>query len=788
MDERTLEVLEYDKIREIVASYALSDPGREKAASLRPLTDPLLILSQLKETSELREAIEGQVGFVWRSFKEVRPYLLKAQPEGSLLQPVELLAIADVISLSQAILRFFKKRGESLPALQKIVGPLSPLEEVRSLIEQCLDSTGEVKDSASRELGSIRKRLRLIKDRLSEKLKSLISSPQIQKILADNIVTFRQDRYVIPVKAESQHLLKGIVHDHSSSGATVFIEPMVTVEMNNSLGELVTEEKREVERILKRITTVVRENFEPLKENSEILARLDLIYAKARFSLEYGAVEPLIESEAPLRLIEASHPLLLKATKELEKQEVVPLTMTLGERFRTLVITGPNTGGKTVALKTVGLVSLMAQSGMHIPAKEGTRLPVFEKVFADVGDEQSIEASLSTFSSHVRQISKALSEAGKGSLILLDEIGVGTDPEEGAALAEAVVEYLTGSGALTIVTTHYGALKTLATKILGVENGSMEFDSENFKPTFRFISGIPGSSYALEVASNLGMSKEVLDRAWDLVGGEHRDLSKLLVELRENLQELSAERKELFDSREAIEDLQKLYKDRLQKVRAAEKELKGKTLKESREVVEATRRQMETLLREIQKTQAEKKSVKRSREALQEKRRELEEKLEEFQERLPEKVGKFVPGERVEIKSLKIPGEVISEPDAKGHVRVRTANLVVRVPVADLAKKPPAEVGAKYPGKSSYDTPERVGTEADLRGMTFEEAQPVIDRYLDEALLVGVEQVYIIHGKGTGALREKVRKYLSRCPQVESHRLGAWNEGGDGVTVVTVKK
>ena len=414
MDERTLQVLEYDKIREIVASYALSDPGREKAASLRPLTDPSLILSQLKETSELKEAIESQVGLAWRSFKEVRPYLLKAQPEGSLLQPAELLAIADVISLSQAILRFFKKRGESFPALQKIIRPLSPLEELRSLIEQCLDSTGEVKDSASRELRSIRKRLRLIKDRLSEKLKSLISSPQIQKILADNIVTFRQDRYVIPVKAESQHLLKGIVHDHSSSGATVFIEPMVTVEMNNSLGELVTEEKREVERILKRITSVVREDFEALKENSEILARLDLIYAKARFSLEYGGVEPLMEGDVPLRLAEARHPLLLKATKELEKQEVVPLTLKLGERFRTLVITGPNTGGKTVALKTVGLLSLMAQSGMHIPAKEGTKLPVFEKVFADVGDEQSIEASLSTFSSHVRQISRRCRRPGRG--------------------------------------------------------------------------------------------------------------------------------------------------------------------------------------------------------------------------------------------------------------------------------------------------------------------------------------------------------------------------------------
>jgi DNA mismatch repair protein MutS2 len=788
VDERTLQVLEYDKIREIVASYALSDPGREMAASLRPLADRGLILRQLQETSELKEVIESQVGFVWRSFKEVLSYLLKAQPEGSLLQPAELLAIADVISLSQAILRFFKKREEIFPALQKIIGPLSPLEDLRALIEQCLDSTGEVKDSASRELGSIRKRVRLMKERLSEKLKSLIGSPEIQKLLADNIITFRQDRYVIPIKAGSQHLLKGIVHDHSSSGATVFVEPMVTVEMNNSLGELVTEEKREVERILKKVTSRVRENFDPLRENSEILARLDLIYAKARFSLEYGAVEPLMETEAPLRLVEASHPLLLKGTKELGKQEVVPLTIELGERFRTLVITGPNTGGKTVALKTVGLASLMAQSGMHIPAKEGTRLPVFEKVFADVGDEQSIEASLSTFSSHVRQISKALSEAARDSLILLDEIGVGTDPEEGAALAEAVVEYLTSSGALTIVTTHYGALKTLATRIPGVENGSMEFDSENFKPTFRFVSGIPGSSYALEVASNLGMSKEVLDRAWSLVGGEHRDLSKLLVELRASLRELSAEKKELSGSREAIEELQKLYQDRLQKVRAAEKELKGKTLKESREVVETTRRQMEQLLREIQKTQAEKKSVKRSRQALEEKRRELEEKLQEFDQKLPEKVGRFVPGERVEIKSLKIPGEVISEPDAKGHIRVRTANMVVTVPVGDVAKRTSPEVESRYSGKSSYDAPERVGIELDLRGMTFEEAQPVLDRFLDEALLVGVEQAYIIHGKGTGALREKVKKYLSRCPQVESHRLGAWNEGGDGVTIVILKK
>jgi len=415
-------------------------------------------------------------------------------------------------------------------------------------------------------------------------------------------------------------------------------------------------------------------------------------------------------------------------------------------------------------------------------------LPVFTKIFADVGDEQSIEASLSTFSSHVRQVSKALSEAGEDSLILLDEIGVGTDPEEGAALAEAVVEYLTSSGALTIVTTHYGALKTLATRIPGVENGSMEFDSDNFKPTFRFISGIPGSSYALEVASSLGISKEVLDRAWHLVGGEHRDLSKLLVELRTNLQELSAERKELSDSREAVDELQRLYQDRLQKVKAAEKDLKGKTLKESKEVVEATRRQMEELLREIQKTQAEKKLVKRSRQALEEKRRELGEKLQQFEEKLPEKVEEFAAGERVEIKSLKIPGEVISEPDAKGHVRVRTANLVVTVPVGDLAKKPPPEVGTRYSGKSSYDSPERVGTEVDLRGMTFEEAQPVIERFLDEALLVGVEQVYIIHGKGTGALREKVRKYLSRCPQVEAHRLGAWNEGGDGVTIVTLKR
>jgi DNA mismatch repair protein MutS2 len=787
VDERTLQVLEYDKAREILSSYALSDPGRERAAALLPSVDLSLVLSRLKQTSELKDALESRLGVGWRSFKDVRPYLLKASPEGSFLRPEELLAIADVASLSESVIRFFKKHGDKYPSLSKVTKPLTSLEGLRVSIEECLDPTGEVKDSASPELRSVRRKLRVTKERLSEKLKSLINSPRIQKILADSIVTFREDRYVIPVRAGSQHLLKGIVHDHSSSGATVFVEPMATVEMNNSLRELVAQEKQEVERILKKLTSVVRENSESLTENVNVLAQFDLVYAKARFSIEYGGIEPLMEADAGIELKEARHPLLLRSSREKEKQEVIPLNLALGERFKTLVITGPNTGGKTVALKTVGLLSLLAQSGLHIPAKEGTKLPILEKIFADVGDEQSIEASLSTFSSHLRQVSKALSEAGEGSMILLDEIGVGTDPEEGAALAEAVVEYLTGSGALTIVTTHYGALKTLATKIPGVENGSMEFDSENFRPTFKFVPGIPGSSYALEVASNLGVPKTVLNRAWDLVGGQHRDLSKLLVELRENLEELSGERRELAESKKAIEELQKLYEDRLQKVRAAEKDLKAKTLMESKEVVEATRRQMEQILREIQRTKAEKTLVKRSRQALEKKREELVEKLKDFREEVSEEIADFVPGETVEIKSLKTPGEVISEPDARGHVRVRTANMVVTVPIKDLAKKVTPETGAKYSAGSGYDTPDRVGRELDLRGMTFEEAQPVIDKFLDEALLAGVEQAYI-HGKGTGALREKVRKYLPRCPQVESHRLGAWNEGGDGVTVVTFKK
>jgi len=346
VDERTLQVLEYDKVREIVASYALSEAGREKARSLRPLTDRTLILSRLKETSELREAIESQAGLAWRSFKEVRPYLPKALPEGSFLQPMELIAIADTVSLSQNIIKFFKKSEGRFPTLEKVAKPLSPLEELRALIEGCIEPTGEVKDSASGELRSIRKRLGIIRDRLSDKLKSLITSPQIQKILADNIVTFRQDRYVIPVKAGSQHLLKGIVHDHSSSGATVFVEPMATVEMNNSLRELAAQEKQEIERILKKITSVLRENIESLKENLEILARFDLIYAKARFSIEYEGVEPLIETEAAVKLEAARHPLLLKSVKELDKQEVVPLTMELGRGFRTLVITG---GGDEIA-------------------------------------------------------------------------------------------------------------------------------------------------------------------------------------------------------------------------------------------------------------------------------------------------------------------------------------------------------------------------------------------------------------------------------------------------------
>ncbi|NIM99897.1 MAG: endonuclease MutS2, partial [candidate division Zixibacteria bacterium] len=557
--------------------------------------------------------------------------------------------------------------------------------------------------------------------------------------------------------------------------------------MNNQLRELTLEEDAEIERILTEITDLIRTEMIDLDVMVRILQELDFIHAKAQLSFAYDGNPPLLNEQGIMNLMEARHPLLYSPK---EKREVVPLSLSLGKEYSTIIITGPNAGGKTVALKTVGLLTLMAQAGLHIPAKPYSEVSVFNRVYADIGDEQSIEMSLSTFSSHMLHIKEAVENSDSESLILLDELGGGTDPKEGVALGEAIIDELVKKQARVIITTHHGALKILAQEYRQIRNASMEFDKETLTPTYRFQMGYPGSSYAIQIAQRLGMPEEIIQKAHQVLGSEERDLGALLESLEKDLKKVRENRQALEEQKKVTEELMHLYQDRMNKLKEREKELKTKALQESKLMVESTRAELERLVAQIRKTQAEKQAIKEAHRVIEEKRASLTQELEKFQEKVTKKLGIIQPGDSVWIEPLGIRGEVVSKDEQSKKFKVLVGSVTYDVEEEKLTRieeKERVEAESDYVSTSSYTVPQ-VSPEIDLRGLLAEEAYDIVDKYLDDAYLAGLATVSIIHGKGTGALRKKIGEFLSHHHRVENIRLGEWNEGGAGVTVVKLRE
>ncbi len=593
MNERTLRVLEFDKIIGRLMTYASSSLGKEAIEEVRPIQDTDEVQRALKETSEARTICQTEE-FPLRGLVDVRSAVKRASI-GSTLQPDELLNIAQVCTCSRRVHRFFQDKAEEYVLLAEHRAGLTPLRHLEDVIGQAISEYGEVKDSASSKLRQLRQEIRNGQAKVKQRLDSLVRSTTTQKYLQEPIVTVRNDRYVVPVKQEYRGQVPGIIHDQSASGATLFIEPMSVVEANNELRRVLLEEEREVERILQELTSNVAAEVEPLQENLRILTHFDLVLARGKFSYELRAVEPTLNNRGYIHLTSARHPLL-------PREEVVPTTVYLGGEFNVLLITGPNTGGKTVTLKTVGLLCLMAQAGLHIPADDGSELAVFTQVFADIGDEQSIEQSLSTFSSHMKNIVSIAEQADSSSLVLLDELGAGTDPAEGAALAMSIIDYLHNSGCRVVATTHYSELKSYAYQRSGVQNASVEFDVDTLRPTYRLLMGLPGKSNAFEIAGRLGLSSFIIQHARGYLTGEQLKVEDLISQLETSRRQAEAEREAARQLRLQAEQREAELEKRLREQRRDVQSVIGRAKQEAKMIVQQSRREMDELLKQLRET------------------------------------------------------------------------------------------------------------------------------------------------------------------------------------------
>ena len=790
MNERNIRVLEFPKILEMLAALAVTDPGREAARALTPSGDAPTVRRWQAETEEATTVMAYTGGNPMAWFTDVRPFLKLAKAGGT-LSPKALLQVADALKASRTVRGALVTDREDTPYLTEMGSRLATNRSLEEEIFYAIISEDEISDHASPDLYNIRRQMRVLNERVREKLNGIIRSSTMQKYLMDAIVTMRNGRYVVPVKAECRASVPGIVHDQSGTGSTLFIEPMAVVEAGNELKQWTLKEKNEIERILGEVSDRIAPDADLIASNLELLARLDVIFAKAALSRQMRAVPPKLNEEGHVRLIQARHPLI-------DPEKVVPSTLWLGEEFTTLVITGPNTGGKTVTLKTVGLLSLMAQAGLQIPAAYGSELAIFDEVFADIGDEQSIEQSLSTFSSHMTNIVEILQNVTPQSLALFDELGAGTDPTEGAALAMAILNHLLNMKVTTMATTHYSELKAFALSTPGVENASVEFNVETLRPTYRLSIGVPGKSNAFEISRKLGLPEFLIEDANSRLSKDAVRFEDVIANA-EYHRQIAEKERELAE--EAHRETQRLRDEaeKLQKELASRRETELRKAKdEARKVLQKAQRESEQIIADLKKQRSA--GVKEHE--LHNLRAQLQGAIDANTEKIAADSGVGVvptslkAGDTVLLVNLNTKAVVLTPPDGKGECTVQAGALKLKANLADMrTAKPdkPEKPRGRQPAKGNGGgTTINVGvrqvqTECDVRGMNLEEALDEVDAFLDSALLNKLGQVYIIHGKGTGILRSGIQQHLKKHPAIKSFRLGKYGEGEDGVTVVSLK-
>ena len=782
MNERNLRVLEFPKIRARMAALATTEMGRACALELMPSSDPFLVRHMQQQTEEASTVLAYNGSNPMAAFTDVRPFLKLAQI-GSKLSAKAILQIADAMKASRLVRSALVTDREDTPLLTELGSRLYANRRLEEDIFDAILSEDEISDHASSELADIRRHIRVLNDRIRDKLNSIVRSPSTVKYLMDAIITMRNGRYVVPVKAECRANVPGIVHDQSGTGSTLFIEPMSVVEAGNELKQWAVKEKNEIERILAAFSAQIGPDAELIGDSLENLAEIDMIFARAALGRSMNAVPPKLNEEGRVNLIRARHPLI-------DPDKVVPSNLWLGEDFTTLVITGPNTGGKTVTLKTVGLLSLMAQAGMQIPAAYGSELAIFDEIFADIGDEQSIEQSLSTFSSHMTNIVDILDRVTENSLVLFDELGAGTDPTEGAALAMAILNRLLENKVRTMATTHYSELKVFALSTPGVENASVEFNVETLRPTYRLSIGVPGKSNAFEISRKLGLPEEIIDSAKEKLSGDQVRFEDVIANAEYHRQIAEKERKL---AEEAHLETQRL-RDEAEKLRSdlaahRERDLR-KAKDEARRILQRAQRESEQLIADLKK----KNSGELKEHELHAMRAKLQSAIDENAEKIevPAGVGE-VPksvqiGDTVELTNLGTKATILTLPDSRGECTVQAGALKLKAKLKDMRTAQPDKPKKQPKAASRLHVSARpVETECDVRGCNLEEALMAVDLFLDGAVLNRLRSVSIIHGKGTGILRAGIHKHLKTHSAVKEFRLGRYGEGEDGVTIVTLK-
>ena len=794
--EKSLNTLELPAVLEMLAAQAVSETAKQKCRSLRPACEKGDVRRRQAETTAAKQmmVLKGSPSFY--GIKDIRHSTSRADL-GGMLNTTELLAIAKVLTCTRNI-RSYGEHDRSLSertVLDNLFAALRPVNHLEQKITSSIIGEDEIADAASPELATIRRQIRAASARARDALQKIISSPSNQKALQESIITTRDGRYVVPVKAEYRGQIPGLVHDVSASGATLFVEPMASVKANNELRELRAKEKQEIERFLMELSADVAANRGDIDLDYVVLVDLDVIFAKAKLSYNMDGMEPAL-SDGALRLNKARHPLLPKDT-------AVPISVELGADFDTMVVTGPNTGGKTVTLKTIGLLSAMGQCGLHIPASDNSCIPVFRSILADIGDEQSIEQSLSTFSAHMTNIVRILEEAGENSLVLFDELGAGTDPTEGAALAIAVIEAVRGRGALVAATTHYAELKVYATSAPGVVNASCEFDVETLRPTYHLLVGIPGKSNAFAISKRLGLSDDIIEDAQKRIGSESASFEDTIAKLDALRQAMEKEKQEVDlalkrarESEKAANRMKAELSVRLEMSNEKARREAEKIIEEARSEAERTFRELDQMREELQKAAAEAADHNEENARRAEMRRRLNQAQEKnaaghVQEKQERKSARPVKvGDLVEIVSRGIKAEVV-EISADRTLKLKAGIMQVSVKEEEVyllenqQKKRPA-VKTRGTGTTQLRTVS-VPAEMDIRGMETIEAIPIVERYIDDASMGRMESVRIIHGKGTGALRQAVHDTLRRHKRVKGFRLGRYGEGETGVTVVELK-
>lgn len=788
--EKSLNILELPVVLDMLAAEAVTDGGKEACRSLRPSSDRLEVKNRLAETSAAKEMMVVRGSPSLSGIKDIRPSLSRADLGGS-LNTIELLNIARVLQCARLVKGYTSDDKLGKSCIDHLFAALHANRFLEEKITGSIVGEDEISDSASSELANIRRKIRAASARVRDCLQKIISSPSYAKVLQEPIITMRSDRFVVPVKAECKGAIPGLVHDISASGATLFIEPMAAVKANNELRELAAKEKTEIERILAELSADCAAHAEDIASDYSYLITLDGIFARAKLSYKLNGIEPELREKGVV-LRRARHPLL-------PKDKAVPISLELGEDFDTLIITGPNTGGKTVTLKTIGLLNVMAQCGLHIPADDGSGVPVYRHVLADIGDEQSIEQNLSTFSAHMTNIVHILNECDADSLLLFDELGAGTDPTEGAALAIAVIEHARKMGANVAATTHYAELKVYATNENGIQNASCEFDVETLSPTYRLLVGVPGKSNAFAISERLGLSKKIIDDAKARIGVQDASFEATIEKLEQTRALLERDRAETAKKlREAEESAKKAavlraeLSVRLEKADEKAKRDAERIIAEARQTAENTFAELDEMRRKMNDDE-QTQEINRARSELRRKLNESQGKLKAKAPEQPKEEKKSArdvrAGDTVEIKSMGVKAEVIDvNPDGTLNLRAGIMNVKLKPDDVYLIEGHAAKQKKQSVTLAGSTAPRAaVSPEIDLRGMESIEAVNAAEQYIDSAVMGKLKTVTIIHGKGTGTLRAAVQQMLKRNKAVKSYRLGRFGEGESGVTIVELK-